>query len=161
MEADKTIYYTDGHQVTITDTKLKVNNTLYQLDGITRHGFSIIHPRRISSNLLMVAGTFVFACGALDFIPASWSEWRFVIFGFSAWVNTVMMITGGFFFLIGLFILYKQRDKYAVKIFTAEGEKNVVISQSREYISQIVDALNRAFMNDTKRSGNPQKAIDN
>ena len=63
------------------------------------------------------------------------------------------MIAGVLFFVIGLLILLKLREKYAVRIFTAEGEKNVVVSQSREYISQIVDALNRAYMDLIKRRG--------
>ena len=36
-------------------------------------------------------------------------------------------------------------ERYAVSITTAEGEKNVVISKRKEYITQIVHALNEAF----------------
>jgi len=48
------------------------------------------------------------------------------------------------------------REKYAVQIITAEGEKNVVISRSREYISKIEDALNRASL-DWATSGKKEK----
>ena len=37
------------------------------------------------------------------------------------------------------------RQRYAVRIATAEGEKDVVVSSRKEYIQQIVDALNRAY----------------
>jgi hypothetical protein len=45
-----------------------------------------------------------------------------------------------------MLVMLRLREKYAVRIYTAEGEKNVVVSASREYISQIIDALNRAFL---------------
>lgn len=145
MDTDKILYYTDGHQVTITDNGFKVKNTLYRLNGITRHGLSIIYPARIPSTLLMILGTVLFVCGSMNFIPASWNT-NVTIFGLSLLVNSLLMIGGILFLVIGLLIMLRLREKYAVRIFTAEGEKDVVISGSREYISQIVDALNRAFL---------------
>ncbi|MGC4021406.1 MAG: DUF6232 family protein [Cyclobacteriaceae bacterium] len=151
MEADKTLYYTDGHQVTVTDSGFKVKNTLYRLNGITQHGFSIIYPARIPSTLLMATGIILFVCGAWNFIPMGWNA-KVMILGFSLLINSVLMIAGTVFLVIGLLVLFKLREKYAVRIFTAEGEKNVVVSPSREYISQIVDALNRAYMDLVKRN---------
>jgi hypothetical protein len=151
MEADKILYYTDGHQVTITDSGFKVRNTLYELSGITRHRFSIIAPPRFPSALLMILGSALFACGALNLIPAAWKT-NIDLFGLRLLVNSVIMISGVLFLGLGVLIMLKLREKYAVRIFTAEGEKNVVVSQSREYISQIIDALNRAFMDMVKQA---------
>jgi hypothetical protein len=150
METDKILYYTDGHHVTITDSGFKVRNTWYELSGITRHRFSIISPPRIPSVTLVTLGISAFLCGALDFIPSSWVN-EIHLFGFPLLVNSLVMMAGVVFLLAGVLVLLKLREKYAVRIFTAEGEKNVVVSQSREYISQIVDALNRAFMDMVKR----------
>lgn len=146
-----TLYYTDGHQVTITDSGFKVKNTVYRLNGITRHRFSVIHPKRIPSTILIIIGTIGFACGAMNFIPNTWST-SVNVWGFSLIINSIIMVGGTIFFLAGVFIMLNLKKKYAVKIFTAEGERNVVISHSREYISQILDALNRAFADlmDTK-----------
>ncbi|HLZ17563.1 MAG TPA: DUF6232 family protein [Cyclobacteriaceae bacterium] len=150
MEADKILYYTDGHQVTITDSGFKVRNTLYELSGITRHRFSIIAPPRFPSTLLMILGSVLFVCGALNFIPAIWKT-NVDVLGLRLLANSVFMISGVLFLAAGVLIMIKMREKYAVRIFTAEGEKNVVVSQSREYISQIIDALNRAFMDMVKQ----------
>ena len=59
--------------------------------------------------------------------------------------NTVAIWTGAALALIGVLILAIVRERYAVRIATAEGEKNAVVSDKKEYISQIVDALNVAF----------------
>ena len=46
------ILYTDGHDVTVTDSFFQVKKTSYQLNGITKHDFLILHPDRLP------AGTF-------------------------------------------------------------------------------------------------------
>lgn len=152
METSKMLYYTDGHDVTVTDAGFKVKNTLYQLNGISRHGFSIIAPHRAPYTVLLIIGTIVFACGAFNVLPPHWHQ-QVIIFGFSVIVNAVVMTAGSVIFGAGMLVMLRLREKYAVRIYTAEGEKNVVVSQSREYISQIIDALNRAFLDLMKSKG--------
>ncbi len=145
MDAQNILYYTDGHQVMITNGGFKVKNTLYRLNGITQHGLSIIYPQRIPSLLLMVCGIVMFICGAMNFIPHSWGT-NINLLGLSLIVNSIMMTGGVLLLLAGVIILLRQREKYAVRISTAEGEKDVVVSNSREYVNQIVEALNRAYL---------------
>ncbi|HTH54842.1 MAG TPA: DUF6232 family protein [Cyclobacteriaceae bacterium] len=145
MNTEKTLYYTDGHEVSVTDAGFKVRKHLYNLTGITRHGLSVIYPARMPFAVLILVGAVVFVCGALNFIPAGWKTYV-NLFGFSLLANSLFMIAGILVFLTGLLIMLKLREKYAVRIATAEGEKDVVVSASREYIKQIVDALNRAFL---------------
>jgi hypothetical protein len=47
-----------------------------------------------------------------------------------------------------------MKDRYAVRIATAAGEKNVLVSRKKEYIEQIVEALNRAFFHFVSRGKN-------
>jgi len=152
MDTNKILYYTDGHEVMITDSGFKVKKTLYRLNGITRHGLSIIYPPRAPFAILIIFGSLLFACGAINFVPSSWGS-NVTILGFSLLVNSAVMAAGIVLLIAGLIIMFMSREKYAVRIFTAEGEKNVVVSASREYISQIVDALNRAFLDLVKQPG--------
>ncbi|HTH58515.1 MAG TPA: DUF6232 family protein [Cyclobacteriaceae bacterium] len=145
METNKMLYYTDGHNVTVTDAGFKVKNTLYQLNGISRHGFSIVAPPRAPYAVLLIIGAVIFGCGVFDILPLNWHK-QVTILGFSVIVNAVVMTAGSVIFGAGMLVMLRIREKYAVRIYTAEGEKNVVVSQSREYISQIIDALNRAFL---------------
>ncbi len=145
METENILYYTDGHQVTITDSGIKVKKTLYRLSGITRHGLSIISPPRVPIAILIVSGIILFLMGAMNLGPVSWNKYV-QVFGFSFLTVSLLMLGGACLLLIGILMMLKLREKYAVRILTAEGEKNVVVSRSREYISQIVDALNRAFL---------------
>lgn len=54
------------------------------------------------------------------------------------------LIIGIASFLIGMVYLILSRKKYALCIETAEGNKNVVISKKKEYIDQVIEALQKA-----------------
>jgi len=158
MGPNNILYYNDDHQVTITETGIKVKKTLYRLNGISRHGLSVISPPRIPFLVLIGIGTCLFIMGAMNLIPASWSAY-INFYGFPLKAVSLFMISGLIFIMTGILVMLRLREKYAVQIITAEGEKNVVVSRSREYIAQIVDALNRAFLDlMTSRSKEERKS---
>lgn len=143
MIPDK-IIYTDGHDVVVTETMLKVKSSPYWLNGITKHGLSIIKPNRAPGFLLMFLGIVIGFVGLLQLIPAT--SIPDVYIG-TKWMtaNTLALILGGLFLLAGILIIGLVRERYAVRIATAEGEKDVIVSTKKEYVAQIVNALNDAF----------------
>lgn len=149
MNAEEILYYTDGHQVMVTNSFFKVKKTLYQLKGITRHGVYIIHPPKIMQLGLMLLGTIIFVSGSMNLFPA---ELGSTINFLEAELDThlFLMSLGLLLFAAGMFILWVMKDRYAVRIHTAEGEKDVVVSENKEYVTMIVEALNRAYLNLTQ-----------
>jgi len=143
MLLDK-VLYTDGRGITVTDSTFQVNKTSYQLNGIIKHGLLIIRPERFPGMLMLVVGFIVLVIGILSLIPASFIP-AMDINGEQVTANALAMWAGVAIALIGLLVLVIVRERYAVRIATAEGEKNAVVSEKKEYISQIVDALNEAF----------------
>ena len=141
MEPDRVIY-TDGRDVTVTDSALKVKNTSYDLNGITKLSFWTIRPDRWPAVLLLLLGLTAAVLGFLNILPAEMNvrSDQGVISG-----NTLALWIGIAFAVLGMLILLLTRERYAVRIGTAEGEKNAVVSRKREYIAQIVDAVHSAF----------------
>ena len=141
MTPDKVIY-TDGRDVTVTESALKVKSTSYKLSGITKVMMRTIHPDRWPGILLLLLGLAAAVFGFLNMVPADMS-----LRTDSGIVdsNTLAIWVGIGLALIGIFILASMHDRYAVRIGTAEGEKNAVVSRKREYIAQIVDAIHNAF----------------
>jgi hypothetical protein len=142
------VIYTDGRGITVTDSTFQVNKTSYHINGITKHGLMIIRPERLPGLLLLIVGFLVAMIGILGLIPAS------LIGGMQfgnelVSANVVAMWAGAGVALLGLLILAIVRERYAVRIATAEGEKNAVVSNKKEYIAQIVNALDDAFRNNT------------
>jgi hypothetical protein len=145
MASTDKVFYTDGHEVTVTDTTFKVNNKEYKLLGITRHGFLTIKPHRAPGIFVFIIGLLVLVIGALELLPAeTFGDVRFMNAYVSA--NDVAVFTGSLIAAAGLLFAVLVKPKYAVRISTAEGESNAVVSRQQEYIRQIIDGLNRAFI---------------
>jgi len=143
MIPDK-IIYTDGHDVVVTETMLKVKSSPYWLNGITKHGLSIIKPNRAPGFLLMILGVIIGFIGILRLIsPTTIPDIHIGTKWMTA--NTLAIIVGALFLLIGILIIGLVRERYAVRIATAEGEKDVIVSTKKEYVAQIINALNDAF----------------
>ena len=138
------IIYTDGHDVTVTSSDFKVRNTMYKLNGIVKHGLMRLKANRIPGVILFIIGGVMIALGLLNYVPESWN---FRIGDTLILSNAFVMWLGVAIALIGTIQILAERERYAVRIATAEGEKDVVVSKSKEYISQIVDALNEAYRN--------------
>lgn len=144
MAQDK-VFYTDGHEVTVTDTTFKVNRREYKLLGITRHGMFTIKPHRAPGIFGLIIGLLILAIGAYQLLPATAiGELRIA----NRWVNAndLCVVAGALIAFAGLMAIILVKPKYAVRISTAEGESNAVVSPHQEYIRQIIDGLNRAFI---------------
>jgi hypothetical protein len=144
MNTDK-VYYTDGHDVTVTSSTLKVNNREYLLPGITRHGLSTLKPQRAPGLLLFIIGMLIVVVGVYQLIPPGFVANVHVM---DRWVtvNDWAIVGGALIALIGLLVAMLVKTKYAVRIATAEGENDVIVSRHREYIRQIIEGLNKAFV---------------
>ena len=145
MIPDKVIY-TDGRGITITDSTFQVNKTSYRINGITKHGLMIIRPERLPGLLLLIVGFIVAIIGIVGLIPPSLIG-NIQIGGKLVSANMLALWTGVAVAALGLLILAVVRERYAVRISTAEGEKNAVVSNRKEYIAQIVNALDNAYYN--------------
>lgn len=149
MTPDKVIY-TDGHDVVVTDSTLKIKKTSYRLNGITKAAFWTIRPDRWPGILLMLIGIIAAVCGYLGLVPSDWSVQTNsgLVSG-----NMIALWSGVGLFVLGILALALSKERYAVRIGTAEGEKNALVSSKREYVAQIVDAVHTAF--DLGQMNNP------
>jgi Family of unknown function (DUF6232) len=147
MTPDKVIY-TDGRDVTVTDTALKVRNTSYNLSGITKLSFWTIRPDRWPGALMLLLGIAAALLGFAGMVPG---DMNMRTDNGVVDANTLAIWVGLGLAIIGLLALMLGHVRYAVRIGTAEGEKNAIVSRKREYIAQIVDAIHSAF--DLGRSG--------
>jgi hypothetical protein len=141
MTQDKLIY-TDGHDVVVTESTFKVKNTTYRLNGITKLCMWTIRPDRWPAALALLIGLTAVVCGTMGLIPA---DLNMATEGGYITGNELALYIGAGLALIAIIALALSKERYAVRIGTAEGEKNAVVSRKREYISQIVDALHSAF----------------
>jgi hypothetical protein len=140
------VLYTDGHNVTVTYSTIQVKKKWYSLRGITKHNFSILSPIRFHYVLMLIAGLILSIAGLMDLMPASARGWGITLIGIWISVNELAFYSGILVTLLACLLMLFVPERYAVTITTAEGEKNVVVSNRKEYIYQIICALNEAFL---------------
>lgn len=138
------LLYTDGHKVTVTDSTFRVANTLYHLEGIIRHDFKVIAPRRIPVLVSITAGLAFLTLGVFNLVPVSVIP-HLEVGSYVLTARLLSLIFGGATLLAGFVFLMIEKEKYGVQIVTAEGEKDVVISNKREYVTMIDEALTKAL----------------
>lgn len=139
MENEK-VLYTDGHDVTVTGSVLQVRKKWYNLNEITSHGLSIIQPARLPSFLMFGMGILLSLAGGTNIIDTS----RMIVSNGND-PNRLVLLIGVCCLVFGVVLALSIGERYSVRITTAEGEKDVVISRKKEYITEIVHALNNAF----------------
>src|SRR6267142_3433378 len=98
------ILYTDGHEVTVTDSFFKVKKALYQLRGITKHGLLIIHPDRLFPFLTLLMGGMMITMGALRLIPGGTIP-NIRLFSIEMSANTLVLVLGTGLFVAGCLVL--------------------------------------------------------
>jgi hypothetical protein len=94
--------------------------------------------------VLMVMGVLILMSGVLNLVPVNYlpslEPWGVTLSG-----KAILLSAGAFMTLVSVLIMGLLHEKYAVRISTAEGEKDVIVSKQKEYVTQIINALNRAF----------------
>jgi len=145
MIADK-IFYADAHQhVIVTDSTFIVKDKEYTIPSIRDHIIREVKPVPFLGLIMAIGGALVALGGMFHLLS----------FGFIPEVNVLDGTIDGYWWatLIGTFLLFAGlllvlivKPQYALHISTEEGEDDVIVSSKREYIWQIIDALNRAFM---------------
>ncbi|MBK7652406.1 MAG: hypothetical protein IPJ20_19135 [Flammeovirgaceae bacterium] len=129
--------YTDGRDVVVTDYMLETKKSRYHLKGVTNFGLAVIKPRLLPGLTLISIGLALIAD---------------VYFNITPYNNLLNLSPTTEFFigigaaLVGFIFMIIPRKRYALRIETAEGYKHVVISKSKEYIDQVLNALRRAKM---------------
>ncbi len=124
--------------MTVTDSALQVRRKWYNLNEITSHGLSIIQPARLPSFLMFGMGILLSLTGGTNTLDTSG-----MINGNDP--NRLVFLIGICCLVSGVVLALSLGERYAVRITTAEGEKNVVVSRRKEEITQIVRALNNAL----------------
>lgn len=145
MIADKIFYADAHHHVIVTDSAFIVKNKEYRIPGIRNHDLKMIRPFRVPGLIFVMAGTFLVLSGTFH-VVSFWFIPDVTVFSWTIGAYGWAIIAGSLLLLAGLVMNIMMKPRYALHISTDEGENDVIVSPKREYVKQIIDALNRAFM---------------
>ena len=142
------VIYTDGREVTVTPLQFIIGRSEYLLKGITRIRFLTLKANKATSILLIILGMVMTLVGALQLITP-----ELIPFNYSDFLtpNTIAFYGGIVLMIAGIIWLITIHDKFAVRITTAEGDKDAVVSKNRDYVQQIISALRDAMISYQRR----------
>jgi hypothetical protein len=138
------VLYTDGHHVKVTRQHLIVGKVAYLIDGILNARINMIHGNVAGAIILLLLGIVAALGGYFHYF----SQEQIDSLAIGSWVvttNRLALLVGGFLMLCSLIWLLTNHSRYAVHITTAEGEKEPIVSRKKDYVAQIVRAINKAI----------------
>ncbi|MEP7170494.1 MAG: DUF6232 family protein [Bacteroidota bacterium] len=140
----ETTIYTDGHGVIVTNAEFIAGKTSYKLQGIVSASTAVIKASVAPPILLVLFGIGGIVTGSLHLY--SNSQIDVISNGFLIMTANRVAVAAGIIFLVwGIVWSSKIRDRYAVHIVTAEGHKEPIVSTRKDYINQIVRAIQKAL----------------
>ncbi len=149
---DEKVLYTDGSEVTVTESALQVKKKWYDLRAVSKYGLIILQPSRLPWLVILSMGIALLVLGITKQVPGGWMPamyWGDVLLT----ENLLTALSGSLLALTSIGVMLTVTERYAVSITTEEGEQRVVVSRRKEYIACIIRALNNAFFAQIKSTG--------
>ena len=122
------VTYHHDNDVTVTSTRAIIRNQTYSMSNITSVTLQEIPPNRTIGIILALLGLLATVCGLTT------NE------------GQTYLIVGVVGLIVGATLIFAIPKKYAVRIGSASGETNALSSRNQAYISQIVEAINKAIV---------------
>ena len=140
------ILYTDGHDVVVTVSTLRVRKQLYKLNKIAKHSLSIVKPNRAPGFLFTGLGLIGLTGGVSKSLEVSNLPVHSTSIMGMELGTLLFIIFSATLMVAGILIIVAMRERYGVHLVTEKGEKDVLVSDRKEYVSIVVEALNRALV---------------
>lgn len=123
-------YYQDQH-VAITNTRARLGSKTYTMANITSVSMGELPPNRTPAWIVMIVGVLIGGCVATQ--QESGAMVGGIVLG--------LLIVG-----VGIAIAVSAKPRYVVRIGSASGEANALMSPDRKHIEEIVAAMNKAIV---------------
>lgn len=136
--------YTDGHGIMVTTSEFVTGKTSYKIAGIINAHVRLLKRTLTPALVLVILGVAGVITGFFH-LYSNIAMDPFYVGNTIITANRLAIIAGFVLFVAGLALTAFLHDKYAVHIVTAEGDKEPVVSDRKQYIQQIVSALQKAL----------------
>ena len=140
---EDSVIYTDGHGVKVTNSQFIVGKSEYLLQGISNVRIDMKRASRIPAVFLCLVGVAGIVTGLAHMYSNAMMQ-PFYIGDYMITTNHMAIIIGLILLIPGIIWLGVIHDRYALHMTTAEGEQEPIVSDKRDYIRQIANALYKA-----------------
>jgi hypothetical protein len=125
--AEEQVYFQQG-EISVTNARLIVGVQIFALRMVTSTRAEQENPSRVWPAILILAGVSVFVANLIPF--------------------NLGAILGLAIFVAGIWHAVRSKPTFSVVLTAAHGEVTAYRSKNREFVSQIIQALNKAIASD-------------
>ena len=126
MASEETVYYQD-EKVRITNSRAVIGDKTFAMANITSVAAEVTRGNYLLPVLLLPAGLCTASIGLLS-------------------DEQSIFVVGIIFILAAFAVSGQAKNRYSVTIGSASGESNALTSTDKDYISDIVEAMNEAII---------------
>lgn len=124
---EKVFFNFDG--VTVSNSRFIVRSQTYAMQSVTSVKPGIVKPKRGVSMVFMLIGMLLLIAELMELFDRG-----------------VLLVAGAIAILIGLIAWYLAKPKYSVILHTSAGEHHALISEKKQDIEHVLQALNQAIV---------------
>lgn len=141
--SEEVTYYSDG-AIRVTNARAVLGGKTYAMANITSVTMGKIPANRTAGIVIALAGLVIASCAGCPAVFAlSSSGSDTTVF----WVASVGVgLLGLLALAAGIAVAAGAQPSYVVRLGSASGETNALVSRDQEYIQKIVSALNEAII---------------
>lgn len=139
------VIYTDGHGVRVTPSQFIVGKTEYLLRGITNIRMYTIKANLAPAVTLIIVGIASAISGFMRVFRENTQAVSIDETTKTMGTNEIAMLIGGVLFLAGVIWALVSHERYSVRLTTAEGETDALVSTKKDYVGQVINAVQHAL----------------
>lgn len=124
---EKVFFNFDG--ITVSNSRFIVRSKTYAMQSVTSVKPGIVEPKRLIATSFMFIGMLLLVGELMELLDTG-----------------VLLIAGAIAVLIGLIAWYVEKTRYAVILNTSAGEHHALISERKQDIEHVLQALNEAIV---------------
>ena len=125
--AEEVSFYTDQSGVSVSDKRLIIGNTTYSMANIGSVSTEVEHPSKAGPVFIVISGLVLLAIGINQ-------------------ESAVLGMFGAFLAVAGFFGYRSVKPIWHLRIVSTSGETTPLKSENGEWISGIVQAVNKAII---------------
>lgn len=124
---EKVFFNFDG--ITVSNSRFIVRSKTYAMQSVTSVKPGVVEPKRLIATSFMFIGMLLLVGELMELLDTG-----------------VLLIAGAIAVLIGLIAWYVEKTRYAVILNTSAGEHHALISERKQDIEHVLQALNEAIV---------------
>ncbi|MGQ3091625.1 MAG: DUF6232 family protein [Methylophilus sp.] len=131
---EETVFF-NFNGIIVSNSRFIVRSQTYAMQSVTSVKPGVVKPSRVVASAFILIGVLLLAAELLDLELLTLLDHK-----------GVLLVAGAVAILIGLIAWYLEKPRYSVILHTSAGEHHALVSDNKQDIEHVLQALNQAIV---------------